>query len=265
MRLALALALVVMVTASGCTYELADTENTNMRGGLAERGGMAGLPSAPQKQGWSQSGNLTTGDPNGKVSLQANFAPDAGYYTVQFGVSGTVTGNSYRPVALCTFTVEGNNVVREIDVSDGATISGPGQAIRVQVTDDTSENPGQKYGVSIQVTPGTRPTTEQPPTLFGGRLNQTLGETSEEIPQNVGIISVFVTAIYVDGTGAVQPGPAPLVVQLFDGSSHLLSQFYAGLQGAWVPVPAGASFIEFQNFGAAGGTVNVAWTWGIDG
>lgn len=230
-----------------------------------------------KKWGWGQAGPLITGRTDKQVSMQAVFSPEtAGEYTLMFNMSGNPASNN--PIfaeALIIWSVEGHSVTRRVNVGDGISVTGVGQAVKVIMTDATSSifgAPNQvEYQVACQVAPGSRGSNKQPPTLVpvhalgtpsaasgSGFFPVLTGNTTAvAIPQDAGVISVYITV-----GGATEP--TPLTARVF----HL----YAGNPVKdydprdfpdWVPVTPGADQILLSN--TSGETLNFTVTFGIDG
>lgn len=223
--------------------------------------------------GWSQSGKLVTGSPNNIVSLQADFTKiGADVFTVQFALSAPVDG-AFRAIATVTWTVEGNQIVRQLDVSNGASISAPAQSVKVIVNDVTPPEvgapSGETYGVTISVTKGSRPYGAVPVTLkavgpSGDTTVFSLGSGATQnfaIPEGAGVTSVEVTA----GTDLV--GITPDVFIQHANSIAAFKVYKYGDQGSgtgFVAISPMATFVSLTNLNASH-AVLVAVTWGIDG
>lgn len=249
-----------------------------------------------KKQGWSKTGTLTCGVTTDKVSMQADFAtsdpsdPDkrvAGIYTVQFGVTPPASG-IFSAVATVTWTVEGNPVTRQFNFANGTTISGPGQHVAVSISDTSASAPiftqadgtkvastalafvpGQTYGVTINVVPGSRPTTEQTPyyTAFPTAWALTGTGTPASsgvfvpVPQNIGVISAQVLAQGGDTTSVAQ-----LTVTQFTSiaaGQTLLSYTLGLFPDDHVPIVPGAALLFIQNLTT--GLTPLQVVFGIDG
>lgn len=225
-----------------------------------------------KKDGWQQSATLHTGDPVGNLTMQANF-PRAGYYTVQFGIlppNDLVNNNfdnRFDAIATIEWSVEGQTIRRVVSVGNGVSVSGPGQAVRVVVNDVTplAAPPDGllPYVVTVQVTPGQRPSLERPPTLIGIRsqhLMAPLGTFSLLVPANSGVISVqVVAAALVAGT----PSPPDLNVE--HRTPAVISKTYnQNFDTRFVALAPNATSIRILNLSALN-SYNVGITWGIDG
>lgn len=207
------------------------------------------------KEGWQQSGNIRVRNSSDRVTLQANFKK-AGYYTVQFSItpnfSPLAEGIDVAAIAEITWSVEGQTIRREVAVYSGATISGPGQGIKVVVRDNspTAVFPALDYTVSIQVTPGTRANIQQPPILPGTNTGVVLvgpgASASIDIPQGAGIVSVM-------NPVAIPPGPVAIPLTTFTAlirifSNAVILASYHPLQTlGFVPIPPGAITVTLAN------------------
>lgn len=89
------------------------------------------------KTGWGTSGKLIAGNKQQRVTMQADFNKGVGAFdfTVQFNLdSGSTIVNAE---ALIHWRVEGQEVTRRITIGDGASLTGTGQAVRVEMSDAT--------------------------------------------------------------------------------------------------------------------------------
>lgn len=221
-----------------------------------------------KKTGWQQSGTLTTGDVNKKVTMQADFA-EPGYYTIQFGVippvDAVTPANSgvFRAVAEIQWSVEGSTVTRRVTIGNGSSISGTGQAAKVTIFDNSAAFGfnGNDYIVWCQCAKGSRPSENQPPVLAGDLVQVNGGASSSiAIPQNAGVISVEVMATPVAVTGFPVSN---LVCSLRNPVGTILKTFIPGQVG-FVAVPPGATELLIENLSAAD-NYRLTPTWGIDG
>lgn len=225
-----------------------------------------------KKQGWQQSGTLTTGDTTKQVSMQADF-PVAGYYTVQFGVKPPelpppTAQPAFDIEAEITWSVEGQFVRRLVSVGNGTSVSGPGQAVKVTIRDKTAETfpltAALDYTVSVQVTPGTRPAEERPPILRGFPEVvdvAPLGVTSIDVPPDAGVISVETTA----GIFTFPPATAQANVQVVQSTAGVVLKAYMlGDVKGFVPLAPNARLVSIRNNSAVD-TYRIQFTWGIDG
>lgn len=217
----------------------------------------------PKGEGWSQSGTLQTGVA-GEVSLQANFVQRfgaAGPFTVQLGVLPPLAG--FPPgivtAAEIEWSVQGNTVRRIVDLVNGLSISGFAEACRVVIRNVASvAPPGDPFVVSVQLTPGTRPSEQRPPTLTTGRLVAAAGFTDVAVPVEAGAISVFVTM------GTDPPSvltSADIQVQHRNTVGPLKA--YDPRDYGWVPIDPRASIVRLVNTTATPVIASVIF--GIDG
>jgi hypothetical protein len=226
------------------------------------------------KTGWSASGKLTTKDSNGEVHLQADFGRQgeskgkAENYTVQFGILYPPPNSAIDPVpvnseALIQWVVEGNYVTRRVTVVNGQSLTGTGQAVKVSVKDNSiGGGVPVDYEVSIQVTPGTRGGSIQPPTLTPAILPAALiiangGQLAIPIPQDAGIIAVNAS---VFAAGVVIAPNAVSVQHL--GTASVLKE-YDPREAIWVPLAPGSTQVILKN--NSGGPVKYSVTFGVDG
>jgi hypothetical protein len=186
--------------------------------------------------------------------------------------------------AVIQFTVAGNKIQRVISVGNGTSISGPGEALQVQVFDNSyrPSSKGFAYDVSIQVTSGLRAAVNQPailswtypqnaevassagpdiPQPFWEIVVPPAGFLLVQIPQNAGIVSYNLSSF-----DASHPGAAPvLVVTQEDAAGDDLSNAYFGPPnpGAFIPLAPGATALLIQNPTADNNTATIIW--GVDG
>lgn len=219
------------------------------------------MPPVQNKKGWQVSGNLTTGIPKGSsggnISLQANFEQEPANYTVQFGVTAPPLSNSGDQIPFAAFgeitwSVEGNDIRRLVSIANGASVTAPAQGVKVIAYDESGTEFGNvSYGISIQVTKGSRPSVQQPPclALFAPdttpktqRILVTPGSSLDiEIPRNAGVISIYPT---------VQSDPDSTLTPNVDYQIQEWSEF--GIQklidpGSWVPTSPLATFFRLEN------------------
>lgn len=140
---------------------------------------------------WAKTGTLAVGAGEAKpVSMQATF-DDIGAHTLQFIIQpGTKGLDTAKPQAIITWSVSGNQIVRKIDVANGTSISGIGEAVQVRITDVSSgADPTNEYQVTVVVGSGTRATTATPPTLSPEESQRTINAGASAvfvIPENCG-------------------------------------------------------------------------------
>jgi hypothetical protein len=204
--------------------------------------------------GWGAGGVINpkgtlSPDPKGgaQVALQAELTP-AGVFTVQFVTnplrSAGLTLNI--PCATIEFAVNGVTVRRKISVYDGASLSGPGQAVKVVAFDESTpdNDSAAPYFVGITVTPGTRASFDTP-TLQNTPSRRIAGGGQDTFPIE-------------ENTGAVlakfDVGPDVLTntldfskfaVQLQDAFGVILASVQDPRD--WIPIPPGAVVAIFQN------------------
>lgn len=219
------------------------------------------------KDGWQQSGTLTTGDRLKIVSMQANFAT-AGFYTIQFGIQPPPQSAPFFGVFDTTadieWSVEGATVRRTVSVGNGVSVSGPGQAAKVTIRDVTVPLVPTDYTVAVQITPGTRPSVERPPTLRGipAALNAAAGGGgfTLQIPPDAGVISVETSY------GSLFSPPSivnPILVNHLN-TAGTTKAYYADVETTFVPVNPSTTAVTVKNFDPLVDFL-VQLTWGIDG
>lgn len=234
------------------------------------------------KTGWSAADKMFTGNADRTVNLQATFS-EPGPYTVQFGM-GIIPGQNvlvanvaFKARATIIWTVEGNEISRIVDIGNGVSVSGTGQAVRVVVRDFTDTLPadvGFEYVVSVQVAKGTRPDTGQPPTLSAFDridpvnlvIKQSLPPLSISapipIPDGAGIISVMVTIASSGASEGMSIPEQAVVVRQSTGGIVLKS--YDPRSGLFIPITPGVQELTVSNLSA---TLDMVFnvTFGIDG
>lgn len=229
------IAILVMILSAACTLEqTVEKGDEEMTRGIDVIG----------KLGWSASGVLTQNGSR-EVSLQANF-PEAKSYTAQFSISGTDLRYK-KAEAEIKWVVEGNFVTRRITIANGVSIQGAGQAVSIKIRDVSPVViPGvaTDYTVSVQVVPGSRGSTNNPPTLSGD-AHIVIGGASLNlnIPDNSGVISV---AVLVENTlhNAI-PDQAVIVRQ--QDAAALDVALYDPRQYFWVPIQGSATVLRLEN------------------
>lgn len=242
--------------------------------------------------GWSGTGILFN-DGQSNKGMAANFLERSNNeipsknYTVQFAISKIKTLDGFNtpvyfinPVGVITWSVGGNSVRREVSVTNGLSITGVGEGVKVVVYDRTPQT-GQipvTYQVDMTVAPGSRASENQPPTyaptlaLTEGMIivgNQTLqNQVVIDIPPNAGCISIYVTAIRSDLTTPLttlqarvdQADSNGIIVRSYDPNSNFPTTF--------VPLMPTATKIQLvNNLGGSdpGNNIAFAVTFGIDG
>lgn len=112
------------------------------------------------KTGWGQSGNLTVGGKTQRVTMQADFNKGVGAFdfTAQFNLTPPGEGGVVNAEALVHWRVEGQEVTRRITIGGGATLTGVGQAVRIEIYDAT---PLQFF--KMKGLPGTATVTQGSP------------------------------------------------------------------------------------------------------
>lgn len=272
--------LFLVLTLTGCT-EIDFQEGDDMN---------QGNPQYAKSGGWSGGGQLTN-DGVSNVGMAANFLAGRQHnetpsknYTVQFNIQ-VKQGLFINPVAEISWSVEGNTIRRLVSVTNGCSVTGVGQGVKVVVRDQTPQGIngityGITYNVSITVAPGSRSSVNQPPvytpiagvlTTFGPIVVTPIlapfsippgGIGGIVVPQDAGVISAFVTAISSDFTPI---GQFKAVVLQVDQTSNT-RRSYDAFPHAFVPiVPETASLNLLNELGGGGANILYSVSFGIDG
>ncbi len=235
------------------------------------------------KKGWQGSGGLVIGGDN-VVHFQADFdAP--GYYTVQFDVQFPADKDIAQLVlarAEVIWNVEGNFVRRLISIGQGASISGSGQGVAVNIFDwSQALIPPFDYFVSGQVSKGTRPTGARPPILQNGPLTAVNADPDRRgaspnvavasndtityvIPPNAGVTAVLVnarSAVIIGGAGLL--GNDVSIQQISGIGGTNLDNYNYDNCGEWIPLSAAATAVAVKNTSSAGERITLYW--GVEG
>jgi hypothetical protein len=230
------------------------------------------------KQGWSNSGGLITADPMTKVTCQANFEENPTNYTIQFGIQKAAPDQIIQPQAEVIWSVEGNSVRRLVNVVNGLSIMGTGQAVKISMWDNLRDGqggftPDEPYIGSVQVSPGSRASLDHPPTLipdsfivtgddeaiYNGAV--TLfpgGSVAFPITDNAGVVSVMP---WFSGNSDVLDGDVYFNI---GNNTDAYFEFNPARAPIWVPVTAACSRIFMRN-DSASETITVGIVFGIDG
>jgi hypothetical protein len=157
------------------------------------------------KTGWGQSGNLITGNRINRVTMQADFNKGVGAFdfTAQFNITPPNNGNAIvNAEALIHWRVEGQEVTRRLTIGAGATLTGVGQAVRVEMYDAT------------------------PPLFYKARRAQSTATVTEGSP-----VVVFASDPGINADDTVTFSPQPKVqygISEIDGNTVTLSTPYTG-------------------------------------
>lgn len=208
-------------------------------------------------EAWSMSGTLKCLETTQSVSMQASFG-EIGTHTVQLQVKYPPFDPFIpAPVTAEVFvewSVKGNTVRRRASLSNGLSISGNAEAVKVRVV-DTSTDPtlvGITYEVTITVVKGMRASNTQQPTLYLGKFAVAAGGVTDiPIPQDAGGIAVKVLG---DGTDVI-------ALQTLGGGPFFFS-FWQVTRSEWQPLAGGCIAIQLSS---VAGASNVAVYVGIDG
>lgn len=217
-------------------------------------------------------GSEVTGLPTGRLvrSLQATDL-QPGQYTLQFQALPPADGNGFAAYATVNWKVGGQQLTRKLSVFSGAAITGVAEAVDVELVDVSNINLGpltaSPYEIAVQLAPGGRGATMQPPTLLTRPNTTTIPAQSVQayaIPQGAGVISANVlTAI---DNAFIAAAPITEVAALArDPLGVNLSAWYPNAQSpGWVPLPGSAVQILVVNKSAAN-AIQCQIIWGIEG
>ncbi len=236
------------------------------------RSARSGGGNAGKRAAWAVGKKLVTGDSQKQASLQFTF-DQPGAHLVQFNLNpaspdpGSTTIPPCRVEAIITWETNGNTVLRRVSVTDGCTVQGTGESIKVVAYDVTpgSINVGKEYSVSISVGPGTRGSFTNPPILSSGLIHNVNGNSSLNfiVPDDAGISSVFVSV--ASASGVPLPEQMVQVQQRTDtGGPGQIIAAYDPRSVVFAPLLPGCRIVAVANRGALD-TLNVQAIWGIDG
>ena len=208
-------------------------------------------------------------------------------YTVRFGVNPVTAGvtagvtsayreNTFRCVASIHWKVAGTIVTRQMDVGQGAAISGACEGVDVDLQDFTLTDPdaptGLPYRVTVQVVRGGRTNYFTPATLAA--TTDIVGVTPVEetgvvtiapsssarypIPRNAGVYSVEVTV------GAGGTGVSTSLTCLAGAGDYEAKIWNPLVNIGFVLLPSNATYVEVINNSSTESAV-VTLTWGVEG
>jgi hypothetical protein len=235
-----------------------------------------------QRSYFSRSGTVLVRKPGNGLSFQCSL-PQMGVYTVQFnlspprripasaGVPAPVLNTRAIAKATIDWTVSGNYVRRVVHVADGMSVTGTGEAVSVNISDESiaygvgAANP-TAYDVSITVSEGSRASSPNPPYLqhlgaSGNGVHVSPGnQTDITVPADIGASSIYVPVDYDTGVfvaeGHIQLRQLVDAVQVMGCDPR---------RNQWVPLVPGVTTIRLQVVAAAAGGVVMTPFWGIDG
>lgn len=250
-------------------------------------------------KGAGRTQTLTRGSSSPSTMLSENFTdPETGearaaVYTLQFAfmpvgnANGTVVPSTQNPTvcyATITWTIDGNQIKRQVSVANGQSIAGCGSACIVSVVDDTDVLPGgdpvPNYNVTVTLTPGSRGSNQLGPTYFTNDYTQlpsgTIvigGGSSGELdidsaghdnvvnidfPEGSGLTSVQVTLGTDDGS------PVNAVIRQLSHSGGIVKVYDDANYYSFVPLDPRTRGIRIENLSS---TVKCWWgiCFGVDG
>jgi hypothetical protein len=204
------------------------------------------------------------------AALQSTY-PESAVKTVQFEVvppelSAPAFGE-FNCEAIVVWQNDSNKLSRRISVGNGATISGTGQGVTVQLQDVTAFPPGnQPYAVTVSLAPGQRASYNQPPTLLGFKdgvhVVLAAGVLVLNIPQDAGAISLEVSIGVL--VFAAMPVTGKINVVLETAVGVIFKQYDPAIETGFVPIPPNCSVVHINNFDPVN-SYRIQVTFGIDG
>jgi hypothetical protein len=265
-----------------CTVTAGDSVQRKV---FAEDDAMAfdeGLTNPGAPRAWSRFGTLYTPEPNGanpglrrpeEVSMQALFTDDPGVYTLQFQVEANPTSVAFgitlpaRALADVTWSVEGNSITRRIHVTDGCTIVGTGQGVRVVVRDDTelqaiSSQVSYPYTVGMTLTKGNKSMTT-PPLYILAQSQIVAAPTFWIVPSNIGANQFIV---YPGWSGGA-PATDFITLQGVDQFNAVIFAYrmYPSSIPQYLPLPPNVQRLRVLTAGTTVNLIGFAIFLGIDG
>jgi hypothetical protein len=215
------------------------------------------------RKGFSGGNQLVVGDSTGSVGFQRNFwhanesdgeqEEDALVRTISFQVNGFGF-----PEATIKCSVAGNPVKRRITVANGTSISLPCSTVDVDVKDNAPAGeftPGDKYGVSITCSPGTRGCSMQFPFLVlrdaTNHVDIDVGNGANvniAVPPDAGGVALNFAARATQA-GIVPIPPGSIAIKQMRGAT-ILKEYDPVIFGQWVPLIGGTDTINISNFNA---------------
>jgi|SRR5271166_3921918 len=213
---------------------------------------------------------VPTGEPKGNPQPACQTALEPGAYTISFDIIPPSDGLGCATQAIITAKVDGMPLRRVISVFNGAAITVVADAVEVQLVDVSSDfiifDPPQEatapYIVTTGVEVGTRGTVMQPPVLVEqvGFSIDPSGNVSYDVPQDSGVISVFIAAGFNANTGVT---PFDGYVQMFNNGQFVGAFNIPQTQG-WIPLVPGTTQVVVNNLNSAF-NLNGNLVWGIEG
>jgi hypothetical protein len=267
----------VLFLLSACSIDLPETERTMYKSSDGVDFG-SGAREAPK--GWSVAGTLATPDATGatpalSVSLQQIFSA-VGEYTLYFELTEpedtSLSAKNARAKALIEWSVGGNTITREVSVASGTSVTGVAESVRVVMTDDTIDNPGNpgyEYEVTASLAPGSRAAYTSVPLSSG--IPPILGVTNGApvtvpVPQGVGVALVAVVpGTFLVGGVNTNLEYRDLTVRLLGSSGDVLLDWKPPSTGVlWVPLVPGTASV-YVACSRVLGIISTAILFGIDG
>jgi hypothetical protein len=221
----------------------------------------------PQKKTISGSSTLLTKGDSSKYTVANNFIGIDTAVTVLFGIGSPGTGSAVpNAYAEIRWIAGGVPVRRLVSITSGTQITGVGEYVSVQIWDATTpedEDPYPTYPVTVLVAPGTRGSSDSPPTWlpnFPGNMTllQPLGDPGASVlvalPQDVGIKTMQV----------ICDDPSGVEVTFFNYLAGVIGLMpVASFGTGFVELPIQATAVGIGNQDTSAHTISVAF--GVSG
>lgn len=227
---------------------------------------------AGAKEAWSASGVMTTKNTSKTVSLQAVFRKP-GTYTVSFSLNPLsdviVKAAALRAEADIEWSVEGNTVTRRVSITNGLSVQGNGEGIRVIVRDVSVDlgppSPNVDYAIVIDVVHGERGGFDTPPFLLvqpGAAFLAGAGaNVVVPVPQDAGAKTMMV--LVARNTADATPILDQDVKVIQSDASGITVATYDPRSVQWAPIGPGVATITVWN--ASANAIYATVIFGIDG
>lgn len=241
---------------------------------------------------WSKFGPLRAGIVGSAQVAQVDLSTNPAYHTVQFAIKALDPQGALAvaTVAEVIWSVQGNQIRRLINVTNGAALSGLADNVNIKIFDASSPavwagatEENRTYFVSATMTKGTRPTLEQPP-LLNTRADITSqtdpnaaylsspivvasggGTGTWNVPENVGAISYYWTYA-ADAPPGVFTGSELTVTEQLPptGAPQTANIGDVSCANQWRRLYPNVSRLLFTN-NHASEAANISVIWGVEG
>ena len=227
------------------------------------------VPSENPITGWAQGATINppqtlTPAPKGQKSytMQCQLTPSR-TFTVQFFIGPPADPKALNnPVAKITWSVNGNQVVRKVSAINGMSLTGVGEAVHVEVTDESTPKVGSPYASSTTVALGSRGGSERP--TLQNQASQTMnsggGTATFPIEQGVGVVGV---RMLVWGGAGATLNLDKFVVTFLDGAGSVIEAYQNPNVNGFVNIPPNAASVVVTNNDAVNASARPVFS--IDG